>query len=35
MSKEKVLKEVGSSEKGLTSAEAGQRLGKYGYNRIE
>jgi Ca2+-transporting ATPase len=35
MSKEDVLREVGSTANGLTSAEAGQRLSKYGRNRLE
>lgn len=35
MSKDDALKEVGSSQNGLSSAEAGQRLSKYGPNRIE
>lgn len=35
MSKEDVLREVGSTENGLTSAEAGQRLSKYGPNRLK
>ena len=35
MSKEDVLREVGSTADGLTSAEAEQRLNKYGRNRLE
>ena len=35
MSKEDVLREVGSTADGLTSAEAEQRLIKYGRNRLE
>jgi len=35
MSKEDVLREVGSTERGLTSAEVSQRLSKYGPNRLE
>lgn len=35
MSKEDVLREVGSTAGGLTSAEAGKRLVEYGYNRLE
>lgn len=35
MSKEDVLKKVGSTASGLTSAEAEQRLLKYGRNRLE
>lgn len=35
LSKEDVLKETGSAMCGLTSAEAGERLGKYGRNRLE
>ena len=32
---DEALRETGSSEKGLTSAEAAQRLNKYGPNRLE
>jgi len=35
MSKEDVLREVGSGEDGLASAEAERRLGQYGPNRLE
>lgn len=35
MSKEDVLREVGSNANGLTASEAEQRLGKYGRNRLE
>jgi len=35
MSKEDVLKEIGSTANGLTSAEAGQRLSQYGRNLLK
>jgi Ca2+-transporting ATPase len=35
MSKDDVLKVTGSTPEGLTSAEAEQRLGKYGRNQLE